>query len=220
MDAVSRLVISVAAGRRIQETADRMLETLKASIPWTCTILLPLILFTSDAWEQYRTGLREIFGFRHRPRRRHQTGRMRDFRQYLPWNLLYATVEKIRDGRGRVIQVIRTVVHGAPTLVEQVIRDSPVSQTIDTAFVERVNGTYRAFCSRLVRKGCGFSKNSVYHDAHIEIATAFYNFVHPHGTLSESNGRDTSPAMAAGLTDHCWSFKELCVFPVFRNLCQ
>jgi IS1 family transposase len=220
MDAVSRLVVSVATGRRVQETADRMLEALKASISWSCSICLPLILFTSDAWEQYRVGLKKIFGFWHRPRRQHPTGRMRGLRQYLPWNLLHATVEKIRDGSGRVVQVVRTVVHGSPALVEQVIRDSPVSETVNTAFVERINGTYRAFCSRLVRKGYGFSKKSAYHDAHIGIVTAFYNFVHPHRTLSELHGRDTTPAMAAGLTNHCWSFKELCDFPIFRNIGQ
>ncbi len=220
MDAASRLIISIATGRRIQETADTMLQALKLCLSCAYVTCLTLILFTSDAWDQYYVGLKKIFGFWHRPRRRRRTGRRRNFRQYIPWNLLYATVEKIKDGAGKVTRVIRTVVHGSSDLVEQVIQDSSVSSTINTAFVERINATFRAFCSRLVRKSCSFSKKSSYHDAHIKIVTAFYNFVHPHRTLTESNGRNTSPAMEAGLTNHCWSLMELCSFPVSRASCQ
>lgn len=214
MEAVSRLVISIATGRRIQETADKMLQTLKEriSLLWG---FIPLILFTSDAWDQYFTGLKKIFGFLHRPRRQHCIGRRKNVRNYLPWNLLYATVEKIKDGSGRVIRVIRNIVHGHPDLVDQVIQASPVSTKINTAFIERLNGSFRAFCSRLVRKTYAFSKSAFYHDAHIHIIVAFYNFVRSHKTLNKQYSVPTTPAMAAGLTDHCWTFMELCNFPVF-----
>jgi hypothetical protein len=36
------------------------------------------------------------------------------------------------------------------------------------------------------------------------------NFVRPHGTLTkEADGRKTTPAMRAGLTDHHWTMDEL-----------
>ena len=218
MDTVSRLVISTATGRRIQETADKMLQTAKERIS-LCWCMFPLILFTSDNWDQYFIALKKIFGFRHRPRRHRRVGRMRNFRFYLPWNLLYTIVEKIKDGSGHVIQVIRNVVHGDPALVNRVIQESPVSSTINTSFVERLNGSFRTFCSRLVRKSYTFSKFAFYHDAHIQIIEVYYNFVKPHRTLSKQYSQKTTPAMAAGLTDHCWSLRELCNFPIFDESC-
>lgn len=220
MDAVSRLVISTATGRRVQETADNMLQKLKERIFFVLWSSYCFLLFTSDAWDQYYVGLKKVFGYRHRPRRQRRVGRLRNFRYYLPWNLLYATVEKIKNGAGKVVEVNRNVVHGASEAVAQIIQDSPVSQTINTSFVERLNGTFRSYCSRLVRRTYAFSKSSINHDAHIQVVTSFYNFVSPHRTLTKQHGRKTTPAMAAGVTDHCWEFMELCNFPVFRESCQ
>jgi hypothetical protein len=35
-----------------------------------------------------------------------------------------------------------------------------------------------------------------------------YNFCTPHASLAQAGGK-TTPAMAAGITDHCWSVREL-----------
>jgi hypothetical protein len=38
----------------------------------------------------------------------------------------------------------------------------------------------------------------------------FYNFCRPHQTLTKANGGiKTTPAMAAGLTDHVWTVEEI-----------
>jgi hypothetical protein len=39
-----------------------------------------------------------------------------------------------------------------------------------------------------------------------------YNFCTPHASLSQTH--KTTPAMAAGLTDHCWTMHELLAFHV------
>jgi hypothetical protein len=39
-----------------------------------------------------------------------------------------------------------------------------------------------------------------------------YNFCTPHESLSHT--QQTTPAMAAGITDHCWTMHELLSFPV------
>jgi hypothetical protein len=39
-----------------------------------------------------------------------------------------------------------------------------------------------------------------------------YNFCTPHESLHA--GQKTTPAMAAGITDHCWTMQELLSFPV------
>jgi hypothetical protein len=38
---------------------------------------------------------------------------------------------------------------------------------------------------------------------------AYYNYCRPHKTLTERNGRKTTPMMESGLTNHVWTIKEL-----------
>ena len=49
----------------------------------------------------------------------------------------------------------------------------------------------------------GFSKKLENHEAMIALAIGYDNFCWKHGTLK------TSPAVAAGLTDHVWTVREL-----------
>jgi hypothetical protein len=43
----------------------------------------------------------------------------------------------------------------------------------------------------------------------VSLTGAVYTFCAPHGTLSFQARQRTTPAMAAGLTDHCWSVEEV-----------
>jgi hypothetical protein len=46
--------------------------------------------------------------------------------------------------------------------------------------------------------------------ASLALHFATYNYVTPHGTLTKkAEGTKTTPAMAAGLTDHTWTLEEL-----------
>jgi hypothetical protein len=55
-----------------------------------------------------------------------------------------------------------------------------------------------------------FSKKWANHQAALGLYFAVYNFVRPHGTLTKDRlGQRTTPAMAAGLTDHPWTLLEL-----------
>ena len=49
----------------------------------------------------------------------------------------------------------------------------------------------------------GFIKKWVNHEAMMSLYFGVYNFCKRHGTLK------TTPAVAAGLTDHVWSIREL-----------
>ena len=46
---------------------------------------------------------------------------------------------------------------------------------------------------------------------------SLYNFVMPHKSLRQGRTRRT-PAMAIGLTDHVWSYREYLWFPVHADL--
>ena len=54
----------------------------------------------------------------------------------------YATVHKTRK-KGRVVEVATRVIFGTAATVEAALADSSASRTVNTAFVERHNGTDR-----------------------------------------------------------------------------
>ena len=56
---------------------------------------------------------------------------------------------------------------------------------------------------RMARLTIGFSKKWENHEAMMSLYFGVYNFCKVHGTLK------TTPAVAAGLTDHVWSVQEL-----------
>ena len=209
VDAVSRLVIAIACGRRVQAVANELLSKVAMRIVKTMTIF-----FTSDDWDQYLPAIKKSFGFLRRPRRKSKKGPKKKMKYFLPKNILYGIIKKIKDDSGRVIGKMRKVVHGSVATVQQIIKDSPVSHVLNTSFIERVNGTYRCYCSRLTRKTYKFSKNSIKHDSHILLVTIYYNLVKPHRTLTKNYQTKTTPAIAAKITDHCWTWKELCNFPI------
>ncbi|MCA9030533.1 MAG: IS1 family transposase [Planctomycetaceae bacterium] len=79
----------------------------------------------------------------------------------------------------------------------------PVERNICTSHVERHNLTIRMQNRRFTRLTNAFSKKLENHVAMFALFAAWYNFVRPHATLN------TTPAVAAGLTDHKWTMEEL-----------
>src|ERR1022692_1896715 len=129
-----------------------------------------------------------------------------------PPDLTYATVHKTRK-KGRVVKIDYRVVFGTVVTVMAALALSLVSKAINTAFVERHNGTDRNRNARKVRKSYCFSKDAQVHQAVTYFTMYSYNFCWPVRTLRirESAAhpwQQRTPAMAAGLTDHVWSLAE------------
>lgn len=82
-----------------------------------------------------------------------------------------------------------------------------------TSHIERSNLSVRMGVRRMTRLTNAFSKKWENHESHMGLWFLYYNFCRPHATLSKSKGEAkgmaTTPAMAAGLTDHVWSLAEL-----------
>ena len=142
-----------------------------------------------------------------------------------PEGLVHAVVEKTRVER-RVVRVGTRVVFGtlAPAAVALALGMSKVSRAINTAFIERENGTDRHRDARKARKSDRFSKDWRYHEAVTYFRLYSYNFCWSVRTLSieDDKGRRRrrrrrSPAMAAGLTDHLWSMSEWLSRPVVQQ---
>jgi hypothetical protein len=173
------------------------------------------ILLTSDAYPAYATAIEEVYGEWVQPERKPGPGRPPNPRLELPCGLVYATVQKRRE-KGRVVEVIKSVVFGALCLLDCWLRRSGVSNTINTSFVERNNATDRRQNGRKQRKTYCFSRSKRMHDCATYFVSYSYNFCWPVRTLrvkEDGAWRPRTPAMAAGLTDHVWSLREWLTFP-------
>jgi IS1 family transposase/transposase-like protein len=80
---------------------------------------------------------------------------------------------------------------------------NPKRDRISTSMAERVNLSIRMGVRRMTRLTNAFSKKWSNHHAMMDLFFGVYNFCKVHGTLK------TTPAVAAGLTDHVWTIREL-----------
>lgn len=122
-------------------------------------------------------------------------------------NWQYLQVVKQREN-GRVVGAVLRVVFGDKEEVLELLGKS-------TAYIERTHLTMRLFNGRLTRKTLAFSKLLDMYRASATWEDLVYNLARPLKTLRielNTSGRrwsPRSPAMAAGLTDHIWTVKEL-----------
>ncbi len=127
-------------------------------------------------------------------------------------NVLIAQVVK-RYERRRVVDTERRIVDGTPARVETLRRRSQGDGVINTAYIERLNATFRARLALLTRRGRALARRTLTLQHGMYLIGTVSNFCTPHASLAHT-GRGTTPAMAAGITDHCWTVQELLSFHV------
>ena len=120
----------------------------------------------------------------------------------------YMQMVKQRD-QGHVVGTQLRVIYGTEQQVLALLGKS-------TAYVERTHLTMRLFNARLTRKTLAFSKLLEMYNASAAWEDLVYNLARPLKTLRqkifnhpERRWRLCTPAMAAGLTGHIWTVKEL-----------
>jgi hypothetical protein len=86
------------------------------------------------------------------------------------------------------------------------------SGKLQTAFVERVNLTARQSIAALTRRTWATAQTVAGLSRQVEWWRAYYHFTRPHRSLRR-HGRARTPAMAAGLTRHCWTVRDLLSYP-------
>jgi transposase-like protein len=125
-----------------------------------------------------------------------------------PWrHVLIAQVVK-RYERRRVVATERRIVAGTPARVETLRRRSQGAGVINTAYIERLHATFRARLASLTRRGRALARRTLTLQHGMDLIGTVYNYCTPHASLAQAGGK-TTPAMAAGITDHCWSGREL-----------
>ncbi len=83
------------------------------------------------------------------------------------------------------------------------ITGSPDRKHISTSYIERQNLTMRMSLRRFTCLTNAFSKKLENHFCAVSLHFMYYNFARVHQTLK------TTPAMAAGVTDHVWTVEEI-----------
>jgi IS1 family transposase len=83
------------------------------------------------------------------------------------------------------------------------ISGTPDPDHVSTSYVERQNLTMRMSMRRFTRLTNAFSKKIENHAAAVALHFIHYNFARIHKTLR------ITPAMAAGISDHIWSYEEI-----------
>jgi len=78
----------------------------------------------------------------------------------------------------------------------------PLPEFVCTSHVERGNLSIRMACRRMTRLTNAHSKKWENHEYHLALWFLWYNFCRVHMTLR------TTPAVAAGITDHVWTIEE------------
>ena len=130
-------------------------------------------------------------------------------------------VIKRRSATG--FSVERLIAQGSASVVETLIVRSQGQGVINTAFIERLNATFRQNIRALTRRTRSLARTQPSLEAAMYLQGSLYNFCTLHRSLRQpllinAQGRQRfvlqSPAIAAGLTDHLWSVRELLLFKV------
>jgi len=196
----SWLLLWVDCGPRTQETAATLIAPVVARVR-----TLPLLL--TDGWKTYPAALLQVVGVGYRPRRRGKVGRKPKPRLVAPKDLCYAQVVQVRAKTGHVVEVRTRVVFGGPRRLVTQWRGRRLGETIQTACMERWYGTLRGLVAPLRRRTRCLSWDLIRHRGRVWLLVSLYNFVMPHKSLRQGPTPRT-PAMAIGLTDHVWSYRE------------
>jgi IS1 family transposase len=205
----SWFLLWVDFGPRTQDTAAALIAQVVARAR-------QLPLFLTDGWKAYTAALLQVVGVVYRPRRRGKVGRKPKPRLVAPQALFYAQVVKVRNKTGHVVEVRRRVVYGGPRRFGKQLRLRQLGETIQTAFMERWYGTLRGLVAPLRRRTRCLSWSRARHRGKIWLMVSLYNFVMPHKSLRQGRTPRT-PAMAIGLTDHVWSYREYIWLPVHTD---
>jgi IS1 family transposase len=158
-DPEHRLVVSVIPGKRTAKNIEKLVVDFKKRTGGRF-----MNLITSDEYKPYKRAILKAYGKKITPPHTGKHGRPIGSRRVPADGLKYAAVHKTRR-KGRVVKIDLRVIFGSEAQVKAAIETSSVSNTINTAFVERHNGTDRNRNARKVRKSYCFSKDWDVHNA-------------------------------------------------------
>jgi transposase-like protein len=171
------------------------------------------ILVCVDGLASYVTAVLRVF------RQPVRTGRRGRPRLVLAPGVLLGQVVK-RYVRRRVVSVEQRVVRGTAQAIAARLAAGG-GTGINTAYIERLNATFRSALAPLVRRGRALAHKEAGLTAGMYLVGCAYNFCWLHRSLRLAappgapwKWQERTPAMAAGLTHHRWTLRELLCYQV------
>ena len=199
-------------GGVVSESRNQSLIIELTQIVRSCALARPMLICV-DGLRSYVKAIQRVFrsplptGKRGRPR-------------LISWpDIHIGQVIKRYDGK-RVIEVTQRMAQGSLKTAMDLISASNGGTKLNTAFIERINATFRSRLASLARKGRALIRNPDTLEPLMFLMGTIYNFCTVHKSLRLPGivgGRKwipRTPAIAAGLTDHIWTVKELLLFRV------
>jgi IS1 family transposase len=215
IDPVTKLLVAIDVGERTQAMAQRFVHHVAQVLAPDCAPL-----FLTDGFRAYLTALLTHYGRWVQPPRRQAKGPRPKSRWMPRPQLLSAQVVKTTRRR-RFVDVTHRVVFGTIEAVNQGLR--PRGWHINTSLVERFTLSLRQHVAAIGRRTSTLCKGEAGLRQQLALYHVYSNFVLPHTRLRQPLAEPVAtkgygsakqwwpctPAMAAGLTDHVWSLKEV-----------
>lgn len=203
-----RLLLATDVGPRTFQSALQLIQR-------TAAIVCGVPCFFSDGFSSY---LPALIAVSHQIREVARTGkRGRPRNPVVEPHPEWVSAQLVKQKKqGRLKSLTERIGCGAAKL-------AALGLKISTRLIERFNLTLRHALAPLTRKGLGFCKDREQLRRRVTFFQAFYNFGRPHQSLRrslpapeepdvglfQSKWQPRTPSMAAGLTDHVWTFREL-----------
>jgi len=166
-----------------------------------CALLRPLLV-CADGLASYVRAWRQAL---RSPQPTGQRGRPR----LVAWGEVVIGQVVKRYHQRRVVAVERRLVQGSEEALQQRLLMTQGGGVLNTAYIERLNATFCARLASLARRTRGLLRREEMLGAWMYLVGSVYNFCTFHVSLTLSDGTRRTPAMAAGISDHCWSVGEL-----------
>ena len=207
IDPVSKVIPSLHLGGRKSEDAYAVAHDLKERLAPGC-----VPSFVTDGLWSYFYALSAHFGYWFRPKRARTDhwAVAKDFR--------HGQLVKRRERR-KLSYVIQRMAWGRRRELFALLKGLGFRQVIQTAYVERVNLTFRQSMAPLARQTWSLvSERQLLH--HAEWFRFYYNVGRTHRSLREPvrglrrRYRKRTPAMALGITDHVMTVGEILHMPL------
>ncbi len=193
----------VVSGRRDRQLVQALAQQVRA-----CALCRPLLI-TFDGFRAYVQVFQQAF------RSAWPTGQPGRPRQVVWPQVALGQVVK-RYVQRRVTEVERHLIQGSQELLGHLLAHTQGGGLINTAYIERLNASFRASFAPLVRRSRAAARALPTLTAGMYLLGCVYNFCRYHDSLALElalpRGRRwlrRTPAIAAKLTDHRWSVLEL-----------
>ncbi|NLF76962.1 MAG: transposase [Chloroflexi bacterium] len=207
IDPVTKIIPSLHLGERKSGDAYAVVHDLKLRLVATC-----VPSFLTDGLWSYFYAITAHFGYWFRPKR------ARTEHWFPADELHHGQLVKRKTGR-KLKYALERMTWGSRRALGRILEAQGFSRTIQTAYIERVNLTFRQCIAGLARQTWSLmSRRQLLY--HTEWFRFYYHVARPHSSLRRAvpglrgKYRERTPAMAAGLTDHIWTVGDILRTPL------